>query len=71
MQNLTNTREVKTLGLLGEGEYFSFPDAYQDAPEIYIVLKQLDELSSIKAQHGTNVFFLPKHIKVYVWTILH
>lgn len=65
MQNLTNTREVKTLGLLGEGEYFSFPDAYQDVPEIYVVIEQLKELSRIKAQHGTYLFCLAKQLKVY------
>lgn len=65
MQNLTNTRELKTLGLLGEGEYFSFPDAYQDVPETYVVIEQLKELTRIKAQYGTYLFCLAKHLKVY------
>lgn len=65
MQTLTNTREIKTLGLLSEGTYFCFPDAYQDAPEVYVVVAQLKELTRIKAQHGTYLFCLAKHLKVY------
>lgn len=51
--------------MLIEQDKFSFTDATVGADEVYVVIKQLDELTQIKAQYGTYLFCLAKHLKVY------
>lgn len=63
MRNSSNT--TKTLGMLIEQDKFSFADATVGADEVYVVIKQLDELANIKALHGSNVYTLNKSLKVH------
>ena len=71
MNLFTNTRTVTALGLLGEGDYFSFIDTHQDSPGVYQVLKQSENQVLIQGVEYTATFNLPTTIKVYVWKMLH
>ena len=63
----TNTKDKTFLGILKEGEYFSF----LDSQEIYEVLKQTEQSTLIQGVEFTANFTLPKTVKVQRWVMLH
>ena len=63
----TNTKDKTFLGILKEGEYFSF----LDSQEIYEVLNQTEQSTLIQGVEFTANFTLPKTVKVQRWVMLH
>lgn len=63
----TNTKDKILIGILQEGESFSF----LDSQEIYEVLKQTEQSTLIQGVDFTASFTLPETVKVQRWVMLH
>lgn len=63
----TNTKDKIVIGILQEGESFSF----LDSQEIYEVLKQTEQSTLIQGVDFTASFTLPETVKVQRWVMLH
>ena len=63
----TNTKDKILIGILQEGESFSF----LDSQEIYEVLKQTEQSTLIQGVDFTASFTLPETVKVQRWVMLN